>query len=66
MTTDADADRDPILEMVCGRLMELVIEAATLRSLVVSMALNIPREQMPDGERDMLDDTLTNWPGREG
>jgi hypothetical protein len=56
-----DPDHDPILEAVCGRLMDLVIENATLRALVIDMALNIPRERLPDGERDLLDDTLTNW-----
>jgi hypothetical protein len=56
-----DPNDDPILETLCGRLMELVIESATLRSLVIDMALGIPRDSLPDYERDMLDDTLSNW-----
>lgn len=37
---------------------DLVQENALLRRLIVSMALAIPREHLPEDERDVLDQIL--------
>jgi hypothetical protein len=38
--------------------IRLRTENGLLRELVVSMALGIPREQLPDAERHLLDDIV--------
>lgn len=47
------------LRIVPREEMLLLIEVAILRRLVWCMALAIPREQLPEDERNMLDDILT-------
>lgn len=45
-------DDPEITELLCGRLLALIVENETLR--VVSMAAAIPAEAMPPDERAML------------
>lgn len=49
---------DDPMEALCGRLLELIVEAETLRSLVVSMAMAVPVEWLPAEERRLLDEAL--------
>lgn len=47
-------DDPEITELLCGRLLDLILEVDTLKALVVSMAAAIPIDAMPTAEAAML------------
>lgn len=57
-----EASTERALVSMSTWMTELLNEAALLRGLVVSMALAIPREQLPEAERELLDDILESVP----
>lgn len=46
------------IDRLCERLLAVSTETATLRRLVLSMALNVPRRSLPADERAALDAAL--------
>lgn len=47
-------DDPEITELLCGRLLDLIVETETLKALVWSMAAAIPADAMPPDEAAML------------
>lgn len=54
-------ESEPIILLLCGRLLALIIEIENLKLLVSDMLFNVPENQMGTDQRALLADAKANW-----